>query len=123
KSLNANMSFDALLQMRLESPTGGALGSITEGELDLLRSRIASLDPFGHREKFLGDVKFIRSEIQRMTQEVVNSSASEADKQRALRLFGGGPTQDSGTPSPKSKEEYDALAPGALYIDPKGQPR
>lgn len=42
-TLRANLSFDRLQEMRDNSPTGGALGSITEGELRLLGSTVASL--------------------------------------------------------------------------------
>lgn len=43
-TIKANLSFEALQAMREASPTGGALGSITERELHLLGSTIASLD-------------------------------------------------------------------------------
>lgn len=43
-TLKASLSFDALAEMRRNSPTGGALGSITERELELLGSTVASLD-------------------------------------------------------------------------------
>lgn len=42
-TLKANLSFDRLQQMREASATGGALGSVTEKELELLSSTIASL--------------------------------------------------------------------------------
>lgn len=43
--IGSNTAFNRLQQMRAESPTGGALGSITERELALLQSTVASLDP------------------------------------------------------------------------------
>lgn len=43
-TIKANLSFDRLTQMREESKTGGALGSVTENELRLLGSAVASLD-------------------------------------------------------------------------------
>jgi hypothetical protein len=42
-TIEANLSFQALADMRANSPTGGALGSITERELQLLGSTVASL--------------------------------------------------------------------------------
>jgi hypothetical protein len=42
-TIEANLSFQALNEMRANSPTGGALGSITERELQLLGSTVASL--------------------------------------------------------------------------------
>jgi|GEM_PF-5796577 len=39
-----NLAFDRLQQMRDESPTGGAVGQVSERELDLLASTVTSLD-------------------------------------------------------------------------------
>lgn len=44
KTIRANIGFDRLTQMRNESPTGGALGNITEQELAFLQSVLGSLD-------------------------------------------------------------------------------
>ena len=43
--IGANFSIDRLQQMRDASPTGGALGQVTEGEHKLLRDSYGSLDP------------------------------------------------------------------------------
>lgn len=43
-TIQANISFDTLQAMRDSSKTGGALGSISERELELLGSTVASLD-------------------------------------------------------------------------------
>lgn len=43
-SIRANVGFAQLNQMRQESPTGGALGSVTERELAFLQSVLGSLD-------------------------------------------------------------------------------
>lgn len=45
ETVQALIGFDALAQMRAASPTGGALGSITEKELRYLQSVQGSLDP------------------------------------------------------------------------------
>ena len=45
KNLTANLAFDRLQEMRDNSETGGALGQVTEKELDLLGSSVANLDP------------------------------------------------------------------------------
>jgi hypothetical protein len=44
ETIKSNAAFKALGEMRAASKTGGALGSITEGELDLLASTIGTLD-------------------------------------------------------------------------------
>jgi hypothetical protein len=43
-TIKANLGFQELAAMRAASPTGGALGSITERELAMLQSTVASLD-------------------------------------------------------------------------------
>ncbi len=44
-TIGSNTAFTRLQKMRDESPTGGALGQVSEIELALLRDSIASLDP------------------------------------------------------------------------------
>ena len=45
KNLTAHLAFDRLQEMRDNSKTGGALGQVSERELDLLGSSVANLDP------------------------------------------------------------------------------
>lgn len=47
KPIAANTAFDRLQKMRMDSPTGGALGAVSEKELGLLVSSEASIDPTG----------------------------------------------------------------------------
>lgn len=44
ETIKANLGFDRLQQMRDQSPTGGALGSVAVQELNALQSTVASLD-------------------------------------------------------------------------------
>lgn len=59
-TIKANLSFDALEEIR-NNKTGGGLGSITERELDLLGSTISALDPGLSKEDFLLQVNRIRT--------------------------------------------------------------
>ena len=43
-TVKSNLGFDALKKMRFESPTGGALGQVSDTENKLLQSTVASLD-------------------------------------------------------------------------------
>lgn len=45
ETIKANLGFDRLQQMRDNSPTGGALGSVAVQELTALQSTISNLDP------------------------------------------------------------------------------
>lgn len=51
-TISANTAFETLQKMREASPTGGALGAISERELDLLRSTTASLKQGQSDEQF-----------------------------------------------------------------------
>lgn len=51
-TIGSNTAFDRLQKMREESPTGGALGAVSEIELQLLRDSIASLDAGQSDEAF-----------------------------------------------------------------------
>lgn len=52
-SIRANIGFDRLNQMRQESPTGGALGQVTERELNFLQSVLGSLDTAQSEDQIL----------------------------------------------------------------------
>lgn len=53
QNLSANFAFDALQAMRDASKTGGALGAISEKELELLESATANVSPDQSQENFL----------------------------------------------------------------------
>jgi hypothetical protein len=43
--IGSNTAFETLQRMRQESPTGGAVGNVSDKDIELLKSTIASLDP------------------------------------------------------------------------------
>ena len=51
--IQASIGFDRLQRMREASPTGGALGQVSERELDLLMATLSSLDQAQSEEQFL----------------------------------------------------------------------
>lgn len=59
-TIDANSAFSKLAQMRSESPTGAALGSVTEKELELLKSTVANLDPNQSQGSFLNNLRIAR---------------------------------------------------------------
>lgn len=62
-TIEANIAFDALQQMRAASPTGGALGAITERELELLSSTMGSLRQSQTRDQFLFNLTTIHDQF------------------------------------------------------------
>lgn len=50
-TIKANLAFDKLQQMRASSPTGGALGAVSDKENQMLQSALANLDTFQDPEQ------------------------------------------------------------------------
>lgn len=83
KTIEAAIGFDRLQAMRDASPTGGALGQVSNIELDLLKSSVAALNQSQSRGQFIENLEIVKAQYM----EVVhgrngssnNSSLSEAD--------------------------------------------
>lgn len=71
-TINARGIFDQLQKMRQESPTGGALGNVTEGELELLGSSVANLEASQSPEQLVKNLK----EFQTLYNGILNNSKS-----------------------------------------------
>lgn len=78
ETLNADFAFSALAAMREASKTGGALGNVTERELDLLKSSTANINPDLSHDTFLTNVERAR--------QVYLSRLAMLDPQLATRL-------------------------------------
>jgi GH24 family phage-related lysozyme (muramidase) len=90
-TIAANMAFDALSEMRAASPTGGALGSITENELTLLSSTLSSLTQKQSPEQFKRNVQQLR--------EIYSTIRQKADAYPNAAQFGfGGDASGSAPP-------------------------
>lgn len=62
-TIKANLGFDELNQMRQNSPTGGALGNVTERELAFLQSVTASLDQAQSPEQLRQNLAVIKQHV------------------------------------------------------------
>lgn len=60
ETVESRFAFDALQAMRDASKTGGALGQVTERELDLLKAATAAIDPDMDHETFMRNVEEAR---------------------------------------------------------------
>lgn len=85
KSLQARIGFDELQEMRNNSPTGGALGQVSEREIDFLQRLKGSIDTIQSEGQLDGNLERIKGEIQASYARVL--AAYEKDK--AAGLFGG----------------------------------
>ena len=79
-TIRANVAFTTLQDMRANSPTGGALGQVSERELDLLMSAVGSLDQTGD----MADLEKVLRRIERINQGAVDrmEDAYERDRGR-----------------------------------------
>lgn len=77
----ANLAFDRLQEMREASKTGGALGAVSERELQLLSSSVASLDIRQSPEQLLRNIDTIERHYKRflLSIEGVNPDAFKFD--------------------------------------------
>lgn len=65
QSIKANVGFDKLQQMRDNSPTGGALGQVTELELGLLQSVYGALEQSQTKEQFVYNLQRLKDTKQK----------------------------------------------------------
>lgn len=110
KTIDANAAFNALAEMRANSPTGGALGQITERELDLLKSSIANLDPNLSQETFFANLGNAKKIYLDMLERLDPDAAEEARQQPGIRF------NEDGTQALVSVEGDDPRPP----INPMG---
>ena len=94
--IGANISFNKLNEMRAASPTGGALGSVTEGEHRLLRSVYGSLSQSQTPEQFRYNLTRLKGVLQR----VIDKGIPDAEVAQILGESypqGGGNTAQNST--------------------------
>jgi len=71
KTIEAAVGFDRLQAMRDASPTGGALGQVSNIELDLLKSSLANLNQAQSKEQFLTNL----AQVKEVYNDIVNGGA------------------------------------------------
>lgn len=80
QTVRANSAFDRLQQMREASPTGGALGAVSDSELGLLQNAIGSLEQSNNSE----DLVYNLRRVQRIYEDIINGPEA-AKKMREER--------------------------------------
>lgn len=119
KTIDANLAFDRLQAMRDASPTGGALGQVTEKELELLKASVANLNPNQSLENFLKQAAIARGHYTTMLSRL---QPEGADVSRSLNeIAAPGQTQIEAATTVKTQddprlagvnEEYRAMLAG-----------
>lgn len=99
-SIKANIGFDKLQQMREASPTGGALGAVSERENDLLQAVNGALDPM-QKDQLVRNL----TRIKNLYPQVL------AERQAAFRQdYGGVPMQQAAPTAPPPVSDDELLS-------------
>lgn len=69
ETIKANIGFDELQTMRDNSPTGGALGQVTERELAFLQSTIANIEQAQSEQQLRDNLKVLKDYLSMSTQQ------------------------------------------------------
>lgn len=76
KTIDAGIAFDSLQSMRDASPTGGALGQVSERELDLLKSTMTNIN-------LNQEPQFVKQQLEQLREQymmIVHNMKYDADK-------------------------------------------
>lgn len=109
KEIQSKVSIDALQQMRQNSPTGGAMGNVSDKDIEILQSALGRLNVERDPSRNIEDIKYIIKEYNRILglakrdAERANARIREREQRRTTRA----PT----APGPK---QPDAPAPNAF---------
>lgn len=75
KTIKANAGFDKLQQMRDASPTGGALGQVSEREIAFLQAAIGDLEQSQDKESLLYNL----DRVERIYDEIINGPSDRRE--------------------------------------------
>jgi hypothetical protein len=113
-TIEANIAFDALSAMREASPTGGALGAISERELTLLGATLASLSQAQSAEQ----AKRHLAELETIYTRIMEKAAAYPN---AEQFLGGGAPAQAAAPAVNTGPQTPPRAEDASL--PPSQPR
>ncbi|MBY5841421.1 hypothetical protein J3P71_03970 [Rhizobium leguminosarum] len=131
-TVKANTSFAKLQEMRQNSPTGGALGNVSDKEGERLERTMGNLDIAQSREVVADNLR----RLSNITMDIVYGTPEQIDglvKAQKITPAQAAPLirryplsfDEFGKPVGKAitKDEYDRLPSGSLYIAPDGNQR
>ena len=103
-TIEASIGFDRLQKMRDDSPTGGALGQVSNIELALLRKSLGSLKQSSSREQFVKNLNSIETQYKKAV------AAVEAQQREWYRM------QGVDVPEPKNNSVEPAVVGGYSIV-------
>lgn len=134
-TIRANATFDNLQQMRDSSPTGGALGSVSDNENKLLGAAFGALEQSQSQEQLEANLKRVR----KIYLDIIHGEGNwsdEGEQPQGLTPMTDAAQQaapqeqvaqqsqlQQNIPNISTDDEYDSLPSGAQFIDPDGNMR
>jgi len=110
KTLQGNIAFKKLADMKAASPTGGALGAISERELDLLSSNLGSIDPGLSFFLFKENIDSIEDIVSRAKKGIEEQIQSVENPQKFQ------PIKENAPIEIKSEEDLKKIKSGQKFI-------
>jgi len=109
EALKTKVGINALQTMRAMSPTGGALGQVSDFENKMLQQSLANLDTTQSEDQFKKNLQTVIGSFQKM-------------KQRLLTEVPNGDAAQSAAPvRVRTVQQAMALPPGTVFITPDGR--
>lgn len=107
-TIQANLAFDRLQEMRDASKTGGALGAVSERELNLLQSAVESLQVGQSPERLKANLERVKRHYQRFIDSLENERAL-LQQEETLTAPAGSSSAPSATPAtpPATMERFE----------------
>ncbi|MVB00048.1 hypothetical protein GN330_22615 [Nitratireductor sp. CAU 1489] len=102
-TIRANIGFEELNRMRQQSPTGGALGQVTERELNFLQSVAGSLD----QSQSADQLKFNLNRLWNTYMDTIHGEG----RGPARRPLGGAPQADGAIPDGVDPTDWEFMTP------------
>lgn len=106
-TIRANISFERLNQMRQASPTGGALGAVSDSEQRLLSNSLAALEQSQDNKQFERNLKRVRAAFEKVVNGKVLSPDERAAEAKAREDEIRGEDAPQGSAPPKRGELVD----------------
>lgn len=108
-TIRANVGFDKLQNMREISPTGGALGAVTERELAFLQNVFGSLETAQSQQQFEYNLGRLKEHLAGREQRLQEALAADFPELASTMQFRRGALNDLSNLQQMSDEELDAL--------------
>lgn len=115
-TIDANTAFTALSNLRKESPTGGAVGNVSDKDLELLKSTVSNLDPDQSQEQFLTNLAATKKHYLTMLGMIDPKAAGEYAEKAGIRFDKDGGAFLSPINGPDDRKRLDpfgVIGPGS----------